>query len=242
MTQIFDIETRGAANNDDRGNGLFCTECGTRNSADSKYCKECGYPINAGYRTLMQSIEGDLEIDDAGRQRVKKLLDMAFWHHESGNPDAAVIACEAALTIQPNCTTAHSLLGILCEKSGDDAGAVEHFESVVRLNPDSAGGCGEAGSTPAWSTCESRRGSCRLSLAAAGAGRRPLGSFAAGPEPSVRAGREASSRPEEGAKYDTARCRRHCPVRLCWSLESLCFGRAAPPAAQCGRRRIPQPR
>ncbi len=118
---------------------MFCTECGTRNTADSKYCKECGAKVNDGYRTMMLSVDDMAAVDDThDQERLKKLLDMAFWHNQSGNLDAAVLAGEAALAIHPNCTTAHSLLGTLYEKKGDDARAIEHFEDVVRLNPGSA--------------------------------------------------------------------------------------------------------
>ncbi|BDI30522.1 hypothetical protein CCAX7_25730 [Capsulimonas corticalis] len=63
---------------------------------------------------------------------------MAFWHNDVGNLDAAILAAEAALTINPNSTTAHSLLGTLYEKKGNDALAIEHVEAVLQLNPDSA--------------------------------------------------------------------------------------------------------
>ncbi len=118
---------------------MFCTECGTKNSADSKYCRECGTKINDGYRTMMLSLDDLRAIDnEKNQERLAKLLDMAFWHNEAGNADAAVLACEAALAIHPQSTTAHSLLGTLYEKRGDDIKAIHHFEAVVSLNPDSA--------------------------------------------------------------------------------------------------------
>lgn len=117
---------------------VFCNDCGTRNSVDSKYCKECGSKVNDGYRTMMLTVEDLAAVeDDQGQQRLTRLLDMAFWHNEAGHTDAAIRASEAALKIHPLCTTAHSLLGSLYEKKGDDQKAVEHFEEVVRLNPDS---------------------------------------------------------------------------------------------------------
>lgn len=88
---------------------------------------------------MMLSIEDAQAVEsEETQERLTKLLDMAFWHNQAGNIDAAILACEAALMIQPNSTTAHSLLGSLYEKKGDDAKAIQHFEAVVRLNPDSA--------------------------------------------------------------------------------------------------------
>ncbi len=117
---------------------MYCHECGTANTVDSKYCKECGTKINDGFRTMMLSVS-DLPAgqSEANLDRLTRLLDMAFWHNEAGNMDAAITASEAALAINPNSTTAHSLLGTLYEKKGEDAQAILHFESVLALNPDS---------------------------------------------------------------------------------------------------------
>ena len=117
---------------------MYCHDCGTANTVDSKYCKECGGKINDGYRTMMLSVQ-DLPLDQSEEtvDQLTRLLDMAFWHNEAGNWDAAVTASEAALALNPNSTTAHSLLGTLYEKKGDDAQAIAHFESVLALNPDS---------------------------------------------------------------------------------------------------------
>ncbi len=119
--------------------GLPCGECGTRNTADSKYCKECGAKIQEDRPAVVLSESDRAAVAEApGQERLAKLLDMAFWHNEAGNAEAAILACEAALVIHPHCTTAHSLLGSLYEKKGDDDKAALHFETVVALNPDSA--------------------------------------------------------------------------------------------------------
>lgn len=117
---------------------MYCQDCNTGNSVDSKYCKECGAKINSGYRTMMLSIQDlPLHQSDEDVEKLTRLLDMAFWHNQAGNTDAAVTACEAALAVNPHSTTAHSLLGTLYEKQGEDDKAIHHFESVLALNPDS---------------------------------------------------------------------------------------------------------
>lgn len=117
---------------------MYCQDCNTGNSVDSKYCKECGAKINSGYRTMMLSIQDlPLHQSDEDVEKLTRLLDMAFWHNQAGNADAAIIACEAALAVNPHSTTAHSLLGTLFEKQGEDDKAIHHFESVLALNPDS---------------------------------------------------------------------------------------------------------
>jgi len=118
---------------------VYCHECGTGNTVDSKYCKECGTKINDGYRTMMLSVQ-DLPVNQSEEtlDKLTRLLDMAFWHNEAGNREAAIVAAEAALAINPGSTTAHSLLGTLYEKKGDDEAAIGHFEAVLALNPNSA--------------------------------------------------------------------------------------------------------
>ena len=87
----------------------------------------------------MLSVQDKRDLDDPETQdRLAKMLDMAFWHNESGNLEAAVLACESALVLNPNSTTAHSLLGTLREKQGRDQEAIEQFEAVLAINPDSA--------------------------------------------------------------------------------------------------------
>jgi len=125
---------------------VHCHDCNTANTVDSKYCKECGAKINEGYRTMMLSVQ-DLPQgqDEETLGRLTRLLDMAFWHNEAGNIAAAITASEAALAINPNSTTAHSLLGSLYEKNDDDAQAIEHFEAVLALNPNSAADASKLG-------------------------------------------------------------------------------------------------
>jgi tetratricopeptide (TPR) repeat protein len=68
---------------------------------------------------------------------MQHLLEMAFWHNQTGNVSAAITACEAALLIDSDSTTALSLLGCLYERQGDPQKAVGVFERVVEINPDS---------------------------------------------------------------------------------------------------------
>lgn len=119
---------------------MFCRECGAGISPDSKFCKECGAKLGGlGIVKTMALTVQDLEpvAGDVNQERLAKLLDMAFWHNDAGNLDAAIKACEAALVINPASTTAHSLLSTLYEKKGDDERAIDHLEAVLEINPDS---------------------------------------------------------------------------------------------------------
>ncbi|HEX5324115.1 MAG TPA: tetratricopeptide repeat protein, partial [Capsulimonadaceae bacterium] len=115
---------------------IFCTQCGTPNTRDSKFCKECGESLVTTYAPKISSdpfVQAGLGRDD----QVQRLLDMAFWHNEAGNIGAALLACQAALALNDRSVTAWSLMGCLYEKKGDLDKAIEAFEVVTALNPDS---------------------------------------------------------------------------------------------------------
>jgi tetratricopeptide (TPR) repeat protein len=84
------------------------------------------------------SLDPQPNLDPISQERMSKLLEMAFWHNDVGNIDSAILACEAALSLNPKSTTAHSLLGSLYEKKHDDEQAIKHLEAVLALNPDSS--------------------------------------------------------------------------------------------------------
>ena len=118
---------------------MYCLECGTKNSADSKFCKECGVTVASAAPPRSHTLTEDLAPveNPVTRERLVNLIEMAFWHNDAGNYDAAILACEAALAINPSSSTAHSLLASLYEKKGNDERAIEHLEAVVNLNPES---------------------------------------------------------------------------------------------------------
>lgn len=92
--------------------------------------------MDPDYRTvILTEAERNVVSDPVEQERLTKLLDMAFWHKQVGNTNSALLACEAALVINPDSTTAHSLLGSLYEKRGDYQKAIEHVERVVVLTP-----------------------------------------------------------------------------------------------------------
>lgn len=111
---------------------MYCLECSTENSEDNKYCKECGVPLQiASVTSALPALPSATE----KQHQLQRLLDLAFWHTQSGNTDAAITSCRAALSLKPDSTTALSLLGCLYEKKGRDEEAIEAFEQVVSLIP-----------------------------------------------------------------------------------------------------------
>ena len=53
-------------------------------------------------------------------------------------PDISRAACEAALRIDPDCCEAHFNLVLLKSDMGDWDAAQQHYESVARIDPESA--------------------------------------------------------------------------------------------------------
>jgi tetratricopeptide (TPR) repeat protein len=125
---------------------MFCTECGVRNPDSSKFCRDCGRKIvkvdeaselKPSRPSQALNIEAPLSSAQAS-DRLRQLLDMAFWHSEAGHLNSALTACDAALKIDPESSSALSLMGCIFEKQGNDEKAIEAFEKIVSINPDSA--------------------------------------------------------------------------------------------------------
>ncbi|MBI5834458.1 MAG: tetratricopeptide repeat protein [Armatimonadetes bacterium] len=68
---------------------------------------------------------------------LKRHLDEAFRAFEAGQDERARRLCRQALAIDPDNTTAHSLMGLLYEREGRAVEAAGEFEHVVEVNPES---------------------------------------------------------------------------------------------------------
>jgi len=68
---------------------------------------------------------------------LKRHLDEAFRAFEAGQDERARRLCRQALAIDPDNTTAHSLMGLLYEREGRAVEAASEFEHVVEVNPES---------------------------------------------------------------------------------------------------------
>lgn len=113
-----------------------CTRCGQPITSDAKYCAHCGARLSVeSMPEFVPSIHGANEV--RREESIRRLLDMAFWHNDSGNTGSAMRACAAILAIDPNNVSALSLLGCLYEKQGAIDDAIEAFERVVALSPES---------------------------------------------------------------------------------------------------------
>lgn len=113
---------------------VICKSCGKSNPGDAKFCSECGERLSGdvlpGFVPSSRSDAGAAREDS-----VRRLLEMAFWHSDTGNYVSAMRACQAVLVMDADNVSALSLLGCVYEKQGKIDEAIKIFERVVDLNP-----------------------------------------------------------------------------------------------------------
>ena len=106
-----------------------CPKCGQESPDQARFCRFCGNRLTAGV---------EASAPDPGltsEQRGQRLLEEAFRLSEQGRVLAAIQTCQQALAMNPNSTSAHSLLGTLYERQGDRDRAIREYEQVLTLSP-----------------------------------------------------------------------------------------------------------
>jgi tetratricopeptide (TPR) repeat protein len=126
----------GSAGKRDKGElSMFCTACGTRNTTDANFCKQCGKrlersgPLKISEEAFAQA--GSVE------EIVRAHLVSAYNKYETGDIPGAIESCNKAIEVQPDSTDAISLLSTLYEKQGERDKAIAAREKVLQLNPGS---------------------------------------------------------------------------------------------------------
>ena len=103
---------------------VSCAQCKTPNTLDSAFCRKCG--VELAPNVLAEA-----------REELGKLVEKGSAAYEDGRiEDAAAIAEEATRTDPVN-ANAWALAGMVHERRGEVAKALEAYERVVELNPDS---------------------------------------------------------------------------------------------------------
>jgi len=107
-----------------------CPKCGTDSPDRSRFCRSCGEAlVGRGAGVAPQGLTAE--------ERARRLLEEAFRLSEEGRVLAAIQTCQQAVAINPNSTSAHSLLGTLYERQGDRDNAIRSYEQVLTLSPGS---------------------------------------------------------------------------------------------------------
>lgn len=104
---------------------VTCTNCDTKNSLDGKFCKSCGKAL-------------EIEAIEKAHAGLEDLVAQGFRSLNDGQVEEASLIAETALGEDPTCTSALSLKAMCCEREGRIAEALDLYERVVFLKPDSA--------------------------------------------------------------------------------------------------------
>ena len=130
--------------------GLDCPACGTHNSSDSKFCRQCGQLLRAlpnnDAKKAAPAPQDNSNEDDSERtspaeidaRRARQLLDRALLLSERGDLNAALLACRQAVALDGKRAEPYALLGTLLERNGDMSGAVKAYERVLEIAPNNA--------------------------------------------------------------------------------------------------------
>jgi len=111
---------------------MFCTQCGTRNPENARYCKQCGRPIEAAPPEQPPAAPQPAALADRARQ----LRERAERRLAAGELDAALDDAREAAEIAPDEPEVHRLLARVHERRGEMGLAVASAERVCELLPD----------------------------------------------------------------------------------------------------------
>jgi tetratricopeptide (TPR) repeat protein len=105
---------------------MTCTHCNSENSDDSLFCKACGR------RLFVKKLISEQIVD------VEKLLNDGYFALDAGRTGEALLVVEGILRLDPTNGSAWSLKALVHERSGERDEAIDAYEQVVALNPDSS--------------------------------------------------------------------------------------------------------
>jgi tetratricopeptide (TPR) repeat protein len=103
---------------------ILCNLCQTQNGLESKFCKQCGTALP----------------DDAVKEasdRFDKLVQEGYGLFNQSRTAEAIQVAQNAVRDNPQSANAYSLLGMCFERTGQLAEALDAFERVLDLSPES---------------------------------------------------------------------------------------------------------
>ena len=104
---------------------VTCKSCQTKNSLDSRFCRNCGVGLP----------EDEIKVE---REQLDLLLAEGYKKLSAGETEEAALIASAAIVSDPSSASAMSLLAMTHERRGEMAEALECYERVLEINPDSA--------------------------------------------------------------------------------------------------------
>lgn len=101
---------------------LICEQCGMPYGSDDGSCPRCG---TANPHAPVP--------DDPVIQLTRNLLQQARDHQQQGDLVSAIQCATDAVSLKPNCSAAHTMLGSLYEQQGEKGAARLHFQRALTV-------------------------------------------------------------------------------------------------------------
>lgn len=131
---------------------MRCPRCGTTNGKTNRYCRGCGLKLEGLNAQHLQQTNTDANLRESDEIALGEELFDIWQHYSSGDLDVALDKAEKIIRRAPESTSAHNILALIYEKKAEkesaagneDAArgllklAVEQYERIIDLNPDSA--------------------------------------------------------------------------------------------------------
>ena len=103
---------------------VACPKCVTNNTLDSAFCKKCGAIL-------------PVAVIEEEQAKLKEIVTKGMESFQTGNLDEAMAVAEHSILTNPSYGEAYALKGLVHERKGQYAEALDSYETVVALNPDS---------------------------------------------------------------------------------------------------------
>ena len=104
---------------------VSCPKCVINNTLDSAFCKKCGAIL-------------PISMIEEEQQKLKEIVAKGMESYQSGNLDEAFAIADHSILTNPSYGEAYALKGLVLERKRNYAEALDAYETVVALNPDSA--------------------------------------------------------------------------------------------------------
>lgn len=103
---------------------VACPKCVVNNTLDSGFCKKCGAVL-------------PVSVIEEEQEKLKEIVTKGMESYEAGNLEEAMAIAEHAILTNPSYGEAYAVKGLVHERKAEYAEALDAYETVVALNPDS---------------------------------------------------------------------------------------------------------
>jgi tetratricopeptide (TPR) repeat protein len=103
---------------------VACPKCVINNTLDSAFCKKCGAVL-------------PISMIEEEQEKLKEIVTKGMESYQTGNLDEAMAIADHSILTNPSYGEAYALKGLIHERNRAYAEALDAYETVVALNPDS---------------------------------------------------------------------------------------------------------